>query len=388
MENIFSKAYNQLWVENIHNQSVIKKWFYQKKINDAQFEAAKKEFPIGFKHSNIFVKIGLFIFANILLFSAAGFVSLFFAALFDNSITVGILSLMYGIILFVVLNNLIPKNNFYRSGVDNAILYAMLSCFFGFFLAVTDFKLPTSLYTLILIGLLTLALLKYADLMVTICLYGSWIFLWFNVSSKFPIGKLILPFVIMIISAFSYFLVKYWRKKEGTNYYTDSQNILEILALITFYIGGNYYVVREGNALLNSLDVSTQIAFAPLFYFFTVGIPLFYIIMGLKRHDRKVLIVGLLTVGFSIYTYREYFTTLPVEWALTLGGISVILVSIFVIRYLKVPKHSLTYVPDSENKLQNFEAVLVNQIMPTASTPDGTKFGGGDFGGAGASGEY
>lgn len=388
MENIFSKSYNQLWVENIHNQSVIKRWFYQNKLNSAQFEAAKSEFPVGFKHSNIFVKIGLFIFANILIISAGGMASLFLAALFENTITVGLISLIYGIVLFMVLNKLIPKNNFYRSGVDNALIYAMLSCIFGFFLAVTDFKLPTWIYTLILIGLLSIALLKYADLMVTICLYGTWIFFWFDISSKFSIGKLILPFVIMLISAISYFLVKYWRKKENSNYYTDSMNILEILAIVTFYIGGNYYVVREGNAMLNNLNVSIQIAFAPLFYFFTVGIPIFFIIMGLKRHDRKMLIVGMLTVGFSIYTYREYFSSLPVEWALTLGGISLIIGSIFVIRYLSEPKHSLTYLPDSENKFQNFEAILVNQIMPTTATPDGTKFGGGDFGGAGASGEY
>ncbi len=388
MKNIFSKIYNQLWVDNIHNQSILKEWLFKKKLTNDQFESSKAAFPVGFKHSNIFVKIGLFIFANIIIFSVAGIASVFFAALFDSSITFGILCLLYGIILFIVLNNLIPKNNFYRSGVDNALLYAILSCLFGFFLAVTDFKLPTLVYCLILLVLLAIALLKYADQFVTICLYGTLIFFCFTLMSKFPIGKLILPFVIMLISAVSYFLVKYWKKIEATNYYLDAQNILEILAMATFYIGGNYYVVREGNALLNSLGTSTQIDFAPLFYFFTVGIPVFYIVRSLMKQDRKMLLVGLLTITFSIYTYREYFSSLPVEWALTVGGAFLISFSVLAIRYLKTPKHRLTYSPSFENKYRNLEAIVINKMVPTTNAPDGTKFGGGDFGGGGAGEAY
>ncbi len=388
MNTIFAKAYNQLWVENIYNQSIIKNWYFKKELSQSQFEEAEKEFPVGFKHSNIFVKIGLFIFTNILIFSAGALASLFFAALFDSSITLGFLSLIYGVILYVILNNLIAKNNFYRSGVDNALIYAMLSCFFGFFLAVADFKLPVWCFCLVLLIILGFAIIKYADQLVTFCFYCTWIFFWYTIATKFPIGKLILPFIIMIISAFSYFSVKFWRKKEASNYYHDSQSIIEILALITFYFGGNYYVVREGNAILNSLEASTQIAFAPLFYFFTVGIPLFYIVWGLMKHDRKILVTGLFVVGFSIYTYREYFSSLPVEWALTIGGLLLIIGAVLAIRYLKAPKHGITYVADSENKLQNLEAIVVNQIVPTATTPEGTKFGGGDFGGAGAAGGY
>lgn len=388
MNTIFAKAYNQLWVENIHNQAVIKSWFFQEKISQTQFEAAKNEFPVGFKHTNIFVKIGLFIFTNILIFSAGAIGSLFFAALLDSSITLGFLSLIYGIILFVVLNNLISKNKFYRSGVDNALIYAMLSCFFGFFLAVTDFKLPVWCYCLMLLLILGFALMKYADQLVTICFYCTWIFFWFNISSKFTFGKLVLPFIIMIISAISYFFVKYWRKRIPNNYYLDSQNILEILTLITFYIGGNYYVVREGNAMLNGLEESIQITFAPLFYFFTIGIPLFYIVWGLKKHDRKMLITGLLVVGFSIFTYREYFSSLPVELALTIGGLLLIIAAVWAISFLKTPKLGLTYIAGSGNRFQNLEAIVMNQIVPTAAPPEGTKFGGGDFGGAGAGGDY
>ncbi|MES2795580.1 MAG: hypothetical protein V4683_06430 [Bacteroidota bacterium] len=388
MKNYLTKAYNEEWVENIHHQSIIKKWFFQKYLDSSQYEAAKTVIPVGFKHSNIFVKIGLFIFANIVIMSAAGLASLFFAALLESTYALAIICLGYSVLLYYLLDSFTQKNNYYRSGVDNALLYTMLSTLFGFFIAITDVKLPFWVYCLILIIILFLALIRYADLLVTIGLYITVIVFWFTVSAKFEIGKLLLPFVIMIVSAVSYWAIKHWRKIEDSNYYTDAQNILEVMALLSFYIGGNYYVVREGNAMLNDLGESIQIAFAPLFYFFTIGIPIFFIVRGLMKHDRKMLIVGLITIAFSIYTYQEYFFSLSVEWALTLVGTLLILLSAWAIQYLKTPKHTLTYTPDSENKFQNLEAIAVNQVMPTTNTTEGTKFGGGDFGGAGSGGDY
>jgi hypothetical protein len=210
----------------------------------------------------------------------------------------------------------------------------------------------------------------------------------FNILGKYEIGKMLLPFAIMISSTFFYFYVKNLQKTAENHYYSDALAILETLALATFYLGGNYFIVREGNAQLNNLSESIQVAYAPLFYLFTVGIPLFYIFWALKKHERKMLIVGLLAFAFSIFTYKMYFSVLPLEWALTIGGLVLSLGSILVIRQLKETKWKLSYKPDSENKYQNLEAVIVNKAMPTAQAPEGPKFGGGDFGGGGAGEGY
>ncbi len=388
MQNIFSKAYNTEWIENLHNQSVIKNWHFKKYISESQFNLAKAEFSIGFKHSNIFVTIGLFIFTNIIMFSAGGLVSLFLMEILKSRFGVSVLLIIYAIILYIILHNLIEKNKFYRSGVDNALIYAIVSLVFGSLFPIFDWNLPVWFFCIVLIFILSIALIKYADYLITVCLYGTWIVFWFNILSKIEVGKLLLPFVIMAISAISYFAIKYWRKIEKTNYYKDPMAILEILSLATFYLGGNYFIVREGNAELNHLSQSIQIVFAPLFYFFTIGIPLCYTFWALKKHDRKMLIVGLLAIAFSIFTYKNYFSIMPIEWALTLGGLALIIGAILAIRYFKETKLRLTYQPDSENKFQNMETLVVNQIIPTATEPEGTKFGGGDFGGAGAGGEY
>ncbi len=384
------KSYNETWVQNIDNQAIIKNWHEQKLLSDEQFEAAKKEFPVGFHQSNIFVKIGLFIFTNIVASGSLGFLSLFLVAIISESTTgFGILSLIYAGIFFYFLEFFIKNNNFYRSGADNALLYAMLGSLFSFFLAISDFDLPVWVYCAISLAILLPALLRYADPLVAIGLFISWITLWFNLMTKFPVGKLILPFVIMLVSAVSYFGMKFWKKRENSSYYADCQDIIEILALSTFYLGGNYYVVREGNAMLYGLTDSIQIAFSPLFYFFTFAIPIFYIVRGLQKHDRKLLIVGILCVAFSIFTYRQYFSVLPLEWALTLGGFLLVLLSILAIRALKAPKYGLTYEPKGKNKFQNLEAFIVNQAMPQAPVQtDNMQFGEGDFGGGGAGSGY
>jgi hypothetical protein len=388
MNTFFTKAYNETWIENIHNQSVIENWHFRGLMDKIQMEAAKNEFPVGFKQKNIFVTIGLFIFANIIIFAVVGFISIFFASVFNESYSFGVLGLIYGIILLVFSENFIKKNNFYRSGIDNALIYNAIAAFFVFVLAITDFKLPFWVYTLALSIILFVALLKYADLLVTVCFYAACLVLLFNILGKYEIGKMLLPFVMMISSASFYFYVKNLQKKAINHYYSDALAILETLALATFYLGGNYFIVREGNAVLNNLPDSIQIPFFPIFYFFTIGIPLFYIFWALKKHDRKMLIVGLLAFAFSIFTYKIYFSVLPLEWALTIGGLVLSLGSVLVIRQLNETKLGLNYKADGENKYQNFEAIIVNKAMPTANTPDGTKFGGGDFGGGGAGESY
>jgi hypothetical protein len=376
-------------VDNIFNQAILKYCLFKQNITLDQFETAKKEFPVGFQQSNIFVKIGLFIFTNIIILAAGGLFLLFFGEAISGNRLVGpTLSLIAAFSLFWALENSINGSKFYRSGVDNALFYAALGFTLLFFVSITDYNSPDWVYLTFSLLILFLALMRYSDLLTAVGLYYCWIALWFVILSKFSIGKLILPFVMMFMAALSYYAVKIWKKQTVTNYYHDCQVIIEILALVVFYLGGNYFVVREGNAQLNNLSVSVQIAFAPLFYFFSSAIPLIYVFVGLKKHDRIMLIVGLIAIAFSIFTYRNYFSILPIEWALTIGGIVLILLSAFVIQFLNTEKYGLTYVLNSEDKHQNLQAFAISQIISTPNQPEGTKFGEGDFGGAGAGSEY
>lgn len=383
------KAYNETWVENIHHQEIIDDWFFRKLISDEQRKEAYQTFAVGFYQPNAFVKIGLFLFTCIVASAGLGFVSLFLFDIFAESrFSFSIISLIYAFIFLYFLEYFIKKNNFYRSGVDNALLYALLSAVFSAAVGFTNFALPSWIYCIIALIVLLPALLRYADPIVAFVAYLTWLSFCFFLITNYPIGKVIIPFVIMLISAITYFFIKFWKKKAVGHYYSEAQNIIEMLALTTFYFGGNYLIVREGNALLNDLTNSIQIDFAPLFYLFSTIIPLFYIVYGLQRHDRKFLLVGIGAAAFSIFTYRHYFSVLPLEWALTIAGLFLVGLCIWAIRTLKKAKFGLTSAAIGLNEYKNLEAFIVNQAMQQPHQATKTDFGKGDFGGGGVGSAY
>jgi hypothetical protein len=391
---IIMKVYNTQWSVNDFVQNVAKKWFQKGFLKKEQFETIQKEHNSDYHNPNIFLKIGLFIFTNLAASFSMGIASLFFIVPFQNSYTIGLIlqSLFLGIALFFILEFLIRNNKLYHSGVDNALLYLGLGAFYAF----VYFICETSKYQ----GILTVGLslpffifasIRYDDVLVTLATYLLSLTLVVLISFEFSLGKILLPFIIMIFSMIAYFFQQKLSKRDDFLYYEKCIDVLKIVALTTLYLGANYLIAREINAQINKVfDASPQIAFAPLFYFFTTIIPIIYIFFGLKNQDRILLIMGLLAVGFSIFTYRFYFSVLPPEIALTLGGIIMISLSGGCIYYLRKPKYNITSEPDNQPRGLNLESMIISQVVQDKIPQQGDtfQFGGGDAGGGGAGGEY
>lgn len=382
------KAYNETWVENLHIQYQAAMWKSKNLLTGEQEEQAKTLFAEKFYRPGIFVKIGLFLFGVIACSFFVGFLSLF---IYDTSSEVGFSALSLiccaGFVFF--LEYLIKTKNLFHSGVDNALLYA----------AVTAAMVPVFLlfehaplwaYCLIALAIIIPATLRYADLLGPVAIFGLVFTIMAQLMMEFALGKALLPFAVMLLSAVIYGLAR----KNKTIYYRECRQIFEVLSLVTFYLGGNYLVVRELNALISGLNVTVapQIAFAPLFYFFTFGIPLLYIVAGLKRADRVLFSVGLLAIAFSAYTYVNYFSSLSASQELVLAGVLMIVTSIALIKYLHTPKHGISDEQHRKNSLENLQAVIAAQELGvTPATPGlgpGLEFGGGTFGGGGAGEVY
>jgi hypothetical protein len=387
------KAYNPQWSENEFIHETTQEWFRKGFLQKEQLTEIDKTYSSNFYDPNIFLKIGLFIFTIL----AASFSGSILAALiflpfeqqyqFASAVT----SLIMGGVLVFILEMLIKGNKLYHSGIDNALLYMALGAFcFAILISLEFFNSPVWVYLLLSLPLFVLATIRYADLLVATFGYIIFLSIIVNLSVETFWGKTLLPFIVMFTSLGIYFFVKKLRQRSDFLYYKNCLNTLKILSLATFYLGGNYLIVREGNAQLNHLTDSIQIAFAPMFYFFTVIIPLAYVFFGLRNHDRLLLILGFLAIGFSIFTYRFYLSILPVEIALTLGGTLLIVLAGGLMYYLRTPKHGFTNAPDEENKSLNFESMVMSQMVQSQIPQQGDtfRFGGGDSGGGGAGGEY
>jgi uncharacterized membrane protein YgcG len=389
------KAYNPLWSENDFIQKTAQKWLKQSFLSEVQYSEIEKTYPHNYFDPNVFLKIALFIFTILAAGFSIGIMSIFLVGFynFNLNIAVTIQSLLIGGVFFFLLENLIKNRQLYHSGVDNALIYMALGAFCTtIYFLFEKLNPPTWLLLVLFLPLFVAITIRYAESVVCTLTYFLIVGIFITIASTSLWGKTLLPFIVMIVSTGIYFLVKKLASRKDYLYYETCLTILKTLSLITFYLGGNYLIVREGNALINNLHLSTspQVAFAPMFYFFTTIIPISYILFGLRYRDRLILILGLITLGFSIFTYRFYFSILPVEIALTLGGVLLIAFSSGLIHYLKTAKYGFTYQPDDEFEGFNLEAMLMSQIIQSKIPQQGDifRFGGGDSGGGGAGGKY
>lgn len=389
------KAYNPQWSANDSTQQTAQKWFKKGFLSQEQLSEVQKSYPLDYYDPSSFLKIGLFIFTILAASFSTSIMSLFFIAPFESNYQLAIIieSIVIGVVFTFVLESLIKSRKLYHSGIDNALLYMALGAFCtAIYLIFEQAHPPTWIFLLIFLPFFIIALIRFADLVVACITFFLALSILISLALTSPWGKTFLPFIIMIFSVSVYFLVKQLGKRNDYLYYEQCLGIAKTLSLVSFYLGGNYWVVREGNAMINDLSraVSPQIAFAPLFYFFTLVIPIAYIFFGFRNRDRLILIIGMLASGFSVFTYRYYFGFLPTEIALTLSGILLIALSGGLIYYLQNIKYGFTYQPDNEREGMNLEALLMSQMVQSKIPQQGDsfRFGGGDTGGGGAGGKY
>ena len=167
---------------------------------------------------------------------------------------------------------------------------------------------------------------------------------------------------------------------------------MEVCCLVLIYAAGNYLVVRELSVSMMDLliEPGEDIPFAFLFYFFTIAIPVAYLWAGIQRKDTVLLRVGLVTLAFSVFTFKYYYSFGHPEITLILSGIISILVAVLLMRYLKDSRKGFT----SKNLVTsawanlNVEAFIISQTMG-GNQPEKVEAkemgGGGRMGGGGAS---
>jgi uncharacterized protein with PQ loop repeat len=156
------------------------------------------------------------------------------------------------------------------------------------------------------------------------------------------------------------------------------------LSLLLFYASCNYFVLQQAN---ETYFENPTVVLAPLFWFLTFAIPIFYIYQGLKQKNRLILSVGLLGIAAGVATFRNYFHVVPMEIAAIIAGAILLAIAYFSIQYLKRHQTPFTYDEDGEKPFyQQAESLIIAQSLGGTPPQEGEKplFDGGDFGGGGA----
>ena len=361
-------------------------------ISKEQKKFIEKELPVLKSQNNILVRVGFFLLGCLLYGSICGAISLF--GLSAENTFFKICCYIFAAVGFGGVE-LLANQEYHNHGLDDAFILNALLCL-GVAIGITTEGYEMVIAFFVAVGSLFM-FLRYLHVlsMLVFCLSAT-AFLFFGMFEFGDVGKAILPFVAMIFAGVFYFLTKKMMNHLSESYYYNGLLLANSFCLVLFYLSCNYLVVRELSAELLGTEVKpgADIPFAYFFYAFTFVVPVLYLVQALKAKDRIMLWLSFLAIAFSIYTIRFYHSVLPIEVALTLGGVVLFAIAYFSIKKLKEKESGLTFKPDRishSDNLLNAEALVVAStfgMKPEVKTDSPMEFGGGGFSGGGSDGSF
>ena len=391
-------AYNTTLLKNRALVKKAKQWYGQQLLSTEQMSSVLAKYDTAFYNPNLFIKVGLFIFTWIAIAAALGFYSMFFISVFSGS-GKGLFvftCFLFSVLCIIALELFIKNKKVYRSGIDECLLYTALGFLFSgmgiMFNDVLGDQTSFLMLNILAAPFLIAAIIRYSDrfvsLVLVICLYSIFFLLLLKLGE---IAKMIMPFALMLVSVPLYVTVKKQKQRPELFYWKNCLLVFECIALLIFYVAGNYFVIRESSIQFFHLELKPgeDIPLAFVFYILTAIVPLAYVYYGLKKKDKTLLWMGLILVAAAALTFKNYFSLGHPEITLTIAGAIMIAIAYAAIQYLKTPKHGITFKeePDEDSFLRsNAEALLIAQTFTQQNTSpsNSTEFGGGTFGGGGA----
>jgi uncharacterized membrane protein YgcG len=367
----------------IHEKS--ENWFKKGLISKEKLEEIKSNFLINFYSPNVFMRIGAFLFCCLLIIA--------FSALFAISSLQGngvnMLFLFFSLVCFLGLELMINSRH-YKSGIDDALLYLGLGFLMSAIVLIFKLNADTLPFYLVFLPLMIAASIRYLDSMTTVISYGFAVAIIVLSLQKLEMrDPSVYSAILMLFAALTYFLAQKAQKNPDSRFWKTNLDIVEGLSLALFYACGNYYVAQQ---VSESNTENPVLAFAPVYWFLTFFLPVFYIYQGLKQKNRLILSVGFLAIAAGVATFRFYFHVMPMEVAAILAGAILLGIAYFSIQYLKRHKTPFTYEEDGKKPFYHqAESLIIAQSLGGENgqnNGDKTAFGGGDFGGGGAGQEF
>ncbi len=382
-------AYNIEWLDALLTQDAARDWHQKGLLSDEKWQAVQDQHKADFYSPNVFVRIGLAIFCFILLLAAAGIIGM---VVEPNSETgFALYCLLWGAVCFLVLERWAIQSARHRaSGIDDVLLYSGIGAIVGGLILLFDGPEPL-ICCLMALPFLTLGSIRYADRLAAAATFVCSLLIVLLVVKEVPrLALYLLPFAGMAFSAATCFFAQQGQSRWAWRHWHGPLGVVELLALVTFYASGNYWVVQQAGAALFELE---QVPIGWFFWAFTFLVPVAYIVWGLRRKNRVLLDIGLGCVAAAVFSFRYYHHVMPLAWAAVIGGAVLFAVAYFAIRYLRKNATTYTYEEDSETSLlQEIEQRLVEQGIGGQNAPATAikreSFGGGQFGGGGSGGEF
>lgn len=340
---------------------------------------------------NYFIRIGMGILTIVAIVFSGTLLGLIFGT--DGSAGFTALLIFYTLLSYTALEFFVKQKHYYNAGIDNILMLSTL-IFILSALFIEDYYNQYLVAAAVSAMVCLWLCIRFTDAFMAILFYVSFIYFLFLLFIKLgDIAKATMPFMLMAVSAAVYFTINKIHSKDQFRFYQYCCKAVTLCALLTFYICGNYFVVKElSNEMFDlQLGLNDPIPFGWFFWILTFAVPLLYIFYGTKKKDLLFIRTGLLLIAVTIFTVRYYHSILDIEVAMMIAGLILINISYALIKYLKTPKHGFTFANTGATgkELLNAEALIIAQTFGKQTTANsGVQFGGGSSGGGGASGDF
>lgn len=387
-------AYNSTTLDNLEIKEEAEKALRKNCIEVSTYKAIEAAHPVNFYTPNPVIKIGLFILTVVIVSFSLGLLTLMMLDALRNEDGFAGLCIFGGLVCYGALEIAIREKKLFRAGVDDALLWGAVSLICSSMAIAGHVSATTVCFVVCFVTLL--ATLRFADMVMAGVAYLAFLGFIFTVAIKLgPVAKTIVPFLIMVVSVTVYVAVKKISAYHFSRHYKHCLTVLSVLSLLTLYMAGNYFVVRELSDRMFDLQLQDgqSIPGALFFWIYTAVVPVIYLWLGIRKKDAVLLRTGMVLLAAIVFTVRYYHSVLPLETAMVLGGMVLTVGAWALIRYLKEPKHGFTYEepddPSLADKLR-LESLIIAQTYVPGAQPAGNdvQFGGGSGGGGGASGDY
>ncbi len=226
--------------------------------------------------SKVVARIGLFVMGFFLFGSICTVITTFTSGAFSNSESYQYLLLVFGIIGYAAVEASIRSQRYYGYGIDDAFLVCGQGCLLGFVGYHCIESESATLFFACMALVCGLSAWRYVDALSTFfaCagITGS---VFSALVEAGTMGKLLLPFAMMVVAGGLFALSIRLRKQKDVDFYHLCLKTVYGFSAILFCLAGNYLVVRKGNELLMNVVIppNDDIPYSRLFWIFTFGLP-------------------------------------------------------------------------------------------------------------------
>lgn len=343
-------------------------------------------------NSNILIRFAFFLLGNIVLSSIFGVFALLFVAV-ESQEVFGFLAFLAAIGC-VLAAEYFYNQNYFAFGFDDSIILSISLCA-SVCVGIFTESIPAVVFASLIVT--SFCSVRYVHVPSTFFALVSLIgYTGYLVVEEEVIPSSFLPILLFVIAVGLYFFQNQISKNAAYFLYKNVLETIKIFSLVLGYASLNYFVVRELSEILLGFyfEPNREIPLGSLFYFATFAIPVLYIYLGLKQKDRTFFWIGLLSLALGFATIRYYYSILPIEIALLLGGTVLFVITYFSIRTIRDKTTGITFNEDKNLNPMAFEIVkniLVNANMHatiTTNQESPMEFGGGGFSGGGSGGNF